>query len=278
MDIIKEIKNERKYTFHSHTQFCDGHATMEEMAIAAISEEFRFYGFSPHSPIPIPSPCNMKSQDVEEYLNEVKHIQIKYANRGCQFYAGMEIDYLGKEWGPALPYFNEIGLDFSIGSVHFIPSQSGDYIDIDGSFDNFKKKMLNNFRRDIDYVVDTFFLQSIDMINAGGFDILGHFDKVGQNASYYAPGIEDGTHYRSLMDEIVDLIIQKKTLIEINTKARQEHGRFFPNEKYWKKLVDSGVPIIVNSDAHRPDRISASRAEAFELLDNMKIQEASKVL
>ncbi|MDE6437989.1 MAG: histidinol-phosphatase, partial [Muribaculaceae bacterium] len=57
--------------------------------------------------------------------------------------------------------------------------------------------------------------------------------------------------------------------IELNTKARTEHGRFFPGERYLPRLVDAGVKILVNSDAHRPDRLDASRAEAFELLDSL---------
>ena len=129
--------------------------------------------------------------------------------------------------------------------------------------------MRDHFRGDIDYVVDTFFSRSRDMIEAGGFDILGHFDKVGQNASYFAPGIEDGSHYRGLVQQLIDMIIERKLTIELNTKAREEHGRFFPGERYLPQLVEGGVTIVVNSDAHRPERIEASREEAFSILDRL---------
>ena len=36
-----------------------------------------------------------------------------------------------------------------------------------------------------------------EMLEKGGFDIVGHFDKVGQNASYFHPGIEDSSFYVS---------------------------------------------------------------------------------
>ncbi|MDE6135684.1 MAG: histidinol-phosphatase [Muribaculaceae bacterium] len=267
MDFDNACGGSRMYNFHSHTQFCDGRASMETMARAAVAEGFKAYGFTPHSPIPLPSPCNMDAERVGEYFDEVERIRKMPEFAACRFLTGMEIDYLGPEWGPSSQYFKDLGLDYSIGSVHFIPSQSGDYVDIDGRFDNFKRKMADHFRGDIDYVVETFFDRSLDMINAGGFDILGHFDKIGQNAGYYAPGIEDGIHYKSRVAELIDRIVARDIVIELNTKARQEHGRFFPGERYLRHLVEAGVRILVNSDAHHPDRINASRAEAFAILD-----------
>ena len=59
MDILSLIGNERRYNFHSHTEFCDGRAQMQAFAAKAVELGFRHYGFSPHSPIPIESPCNM---------------------------------------------------------------------------------------------------------------------------------------------------------------------------------------------------------------------------
>ncbi len=39
-----DLKN-RRYNFHSHTQFCDGHAPMEAFAAAASAAGFSHYGF-----------------------------------------------------------------------------------------------------------------------------------------------------------------------------------------------------------------------------------------
>lgn len=269
MDFNSIISNTRQYTFHSHTQYCDGRATMEEMARAALACGMRHYGFSPHSPITVESPCNMSFDDVPGYLEEVKRISSLPELRDCRFYAAMEIDYLGADWGPANDYFRSLPLDYSIGSVHFIPSQEGIYVDIDGKFVNFEKRMHDYFHNDIEYVVDTFYAQSRAMIEAGGFDILGHFDKIGQNASYYAPGIEDSRFYKDNVESLIGMIVDRRLTIELNTKAREEHGRFFPGERYLPDLIDAGITMLVNSDAHHPDRIDASRAEAFEIIDSI---------
>ena len=269
LDFQLLIKDNPLYTFHSHTQYCDGRATMREMAEAAVAAGFTHYGFSPHSPVPFETPCNMSIEAVPEYFAEYRAIAADPALASCRFYAGMEVDYLGNSWGPANEYFRSIPLDYIIGSVHFIPSPSGEMVDIDGHFDNFSHRMVKYVRNDIEYVVDRFYAQSEAMIEEGGFDILGHFDKIGQNASYYKPGIEQSDFYKAYIDRMIDLIISHDLTIELNTKARIEHGRFFPGEDALRRLRAAGVRILVNSDAHRPECINASRDEALKLLEKL---------
>jgi len=271
IDFINIIGESRRYTFHSHTEFCDGRAQMEAFAREAVSRGFSHYGFSPHSPVPIVSPCNMHRDKVPVYLAEVDRIRKEYGD-SVMFFAGMEVDYLGEEWGPSDKYFQDLPLDYTIGSVHFIPSQKGILVDIDGRFESFVRKMKDFFNGDIRYVVETFYSQSIKMVEAGGFDIIGHLDKVGHNASHYCPGIEDESWYRSLADELVDRVIASGVAVELNTKAKAEHGRFFPSYRLLKRLVKAGVPILVNSDAHVPALIDASRDEAFKLLSSIYSQ------
>lgn len=265
---FKEItKDTHLYNFHSHTQFCDGRAAMAEFAQAAARSGFRHYGFSPHSPVPIQSPCNMSFEQVEEYLAEFRRLKSEYAGE-LNLYCSMEIDYLGSEWGPSNPYFTSLPLDYRIGSVHFIPSSQG-MIDVDGRFESFKGKMERYFDNDIEAVVRSFYAQTNDMISAGGFDIIGHFDKIGHNADHFLPGIESEKWYVNLVNDTIDNIIGSGVAVEINTKALADHHRFFPAPAYWKRLIDSGVTIVVNSDAHYPELINAGREEAIGMLNSL---------
>ena len=270
MDFKKITDSTRNYNFHSHTQFCDGHADMITMARAAVACGMEHYGFTPHSPFPVKSCCNMEAEAVEAYLAEAQRIKELPELSACRFYTGMEIDYVGPEWGASTEYFKSLPLDYSISSVHFIPAQDGELVDTDGKFDGFKKRMADRFRGDIEYVVHTFYEQSKQMLKLGGFDILGHFDKISLNASYYAPGILDSHFYAECFEPYMQMILERKTTVEINTKHFREHGRFFPNERHLPRLVANGNLILVNSDAHQPDRIEASRAEAFAIIDNIK--------
>ena len=57
--------------------------------------------------------------------------------------------------------------------------------------------------------------------------------------------------------------------VEINTKHYGSDGIFYPAPRLWRRLRDAGVTIVVNSDAHDPHAIDASRAEAFSLLNSL---------
>ena len=194
------------YNFHSHTQFCDGRADMAAFADTACKSGFIHYGFSPHSPVPIQSSCNMDFERVEEYFKEYKRLREEYSGK-LNLYCAMEIDYLGSEWGPSNPYFAALPLDYRIGSVHFIPSAEG-MVDVDGRFESFKGKMARYFDNDIESVVRSFYSQTNDMISAGGFDIIGHFDKIGHNADHFLPGIEGEKWYESLVNDTIDNIVE----------------------------------------------------------------------
>lgn len=264
LDFNKLVLNDTLYNFHSHTQFCDGHAPMEEFVTKAIAEGFTHYGFSPHSPIPFESPCNMSFEDVDTYMCEVDRLKSIYGDK-INLYRSMEIDYIDQKWGPSVLYFDSLQLDYKIGSVHFIPLEDV-YVDIDGRFESFKVKMKEYFDNDIKSVVEGFYNQSIKMIEAGGFDIIGHFDKIGHNASHFQEGIEEEPWYEALVLRTLDAIKDKRLIVEINTKAWEDHHRFFPNVRYFERLKQYEIPLLINSDSHHPMLINAGRESAISLL------------
>ena len=55
-------------------------------------------------------------------------------------------------------------------------------------------------------------------------------------------------------------------MVEINSKAYHLYGTFFPNERYFPLLKELGIPVMVNSDAHMPEKINAGRPEALAAL------------
>lgn len=254
-----------RYNFHTHTQFCDGRSPVADTAACAVAAGLQYLGFSPHSPIHIPSPCNMSWDDVPVYRRQVSSLAAKYHGQ-CRIYTGMEVDYLDTAHGPASPVIQDLGLDYTIGSVHFIKTPDGEFVDIDGHFDAFARKVHTYFGGSLRYVVEAFFDASEAMLAQGGFDILGHFDKIAQNASYFQPGVEELEWFDAPLQQYISHIIASGVTVEINTKAYAEHHRFFPHPRHWHKLKQAGVCLIVNSDAHYADRITASRDIALDLL------------
>lgn len=267
MSLIEDIvKSTRHYTLHSHTQWCDGHAPVSEMTASAQACGMKHYGISPHSPVPIASPCNMSARDMSAYFAETARLKELYRGR-MEIHTSLEIDFLGFYWGPHSPYFQNLPLDYRIGSVHFIPAQGGEMVDIDGRYESFKAKMHQHFGDDIAYVVNTFFDQSEKMIELGGFDMIGHLDKVLHNASLHSPGIDSQPWVEERVKRLIEMSVAHNLVIEINTKAWHTAGRMFPDSKWWPLLKELGAVTAVNSDAHCPDLIDAGRAEAYEMLD-----------
>lgn len=268
MDFQQITRETRLYNLHTHTQFCDGHATMEEFVTEAIEQGFTHLGFTPHSPIPIESPCNMTKADVQPYLDELQRLRSMYGNR-IRLYAAMEIDYVAVGEGPANDYFRQLPLDYSIGSVHFIPALNdpSQMVDIDGKFEAFKPKMAKYFDGDIEYVVKTFFSQMMSMVDEGGFDIVGHMDKIGFNASQYRDGIDEEPWYDKLVIDLFENIMDHHLIVEVNTKAWLQRNRFYPNLKYFGMLKHYNAPVVVNSDTHYPTLLNSGRLEALKLLN-----------
>ena len=267
-DIRQLIAESKRYNLHSHTEFCDGRATMEAFARKALELGYDLYGFSPHSPVPIESPCNMHRDKVERYLAEIDRLNAEYGDR-CRFLAGMEVDYLGSLWGPTNEYIAGLPLDYRIGSVHFIPTPDGKLVDCDGSHERFSGYLERYFDNDLRYVVDRYFTLMTEMVEAGGFDIVGHLDKIADNASSVSPGIEDEPWFIANVNRLLDAIISSGVIVEINTKKFAQYNRMFPSPRYWKRLIDGGTTLIVNSDAHVPALIEASRDDVIKMLDNV---------
>lgn len=250
---------------------------MARFVDSAVASGLKHYGFTPHSPIPINSPCNMAESDVNDYIAEFNRLSKQYDGK-INLYLSMEIDYLGEQWGASHPYFSSLPLDYKLSSIHFIPTPDGEMIDVDGRPESFCEKMHRYFDDDIRYVVDKFYSNTLDMIATGGFDIIGHFDKIGFNASNFQPGIEDEKWYRKHIENVIEAVRETDLIVEVNTKAWEAPvgaspeqiasytPRLFPSSHTILRLQSAAIPLMVNSDAHYTERINAGREAAFKIM------------
>ena len=251
--------------YHSHCSFCDGRAPLEEFVKEAISQGFYSYGVSSHAPLPFPTQWTMEWEQMEAYLDEFKNLRSKYADE-IELYVGLEIDYLNEESNPSVARFTELPLDYRIGSVHLLYDAAGEVVDIDCSPAVFKERVDRHFNGDVLRVIRMYFDRLFRMVELGGFDILGHADKMHYNASCYHPGLLDEPWYEALMKDYFSLVASRGYLVEINTKAYDSLGTFYPNSRYWELMKEYQIKVLVNSDAHYPEHINAGRMEALRLL------------
>ena len=256
--------------YHSHCLFCDGRADMEAFIRFAISQGFTSYGVSSHAPLPFNTPWTMEWDQIDNYFAEFAHVKEKYIDK-IEFYVGLEIDYLNEDSNPASACFQELPLDYRIGSVHLLYNDKQEVVDIDVSPTVFKDIVDTHYQGDLDRVIRMYYERQHRMMELGGFDILGHADKMHYNAACYRPGLLDEPWYDALMNDYFAAIAKHGYIVEINTKAFDVYKTFFPNERYFPLIKKLGIPVMVNSDAHYPERINNSRNEALEALQKAGI-------
>ena len=251
--------------YHSHSLYCDGRAGMEDFVRFALSEGFTSYGFSSHAPLPFSTAWTMEWDCMDDYLAEFHRLKTKYAGQ-IELYIGLEIDYLNEESNPSIARFRELPLDYRIGSVQLLYNDKEEVVDVDVTADTFCKIVDEHFGGDVERVVRLYYARLMRMLELGGFDIVGHADKMHYNAACYHPGLLDESWYDVLVKEYFAEIAHYGYQVEVNTKSYHDLGTFYPNERYFSYLHDLGIRVQVNSDSHYPERINNGRPEALQAL------------
>ena len=251
--------------YHSHSEFCDARASMSEIASAAYKAGFKVWGISPHSPICCPSGANMKAEDMDAYLEESFRLKKEYEGK-MKILSGMEIDYISNDFGPHTDYFQSLPLNHRIGSVHFVWNKDGKPVDVDGPAERFLRYLETEYDGDLRYVVEKYFAMELEMLEHGGFDIIGHLDKIGDNGSHAWVELEDQPWYAELVEKVITKAVEKGVIIEINTKKFDTGNRFFPAERWWPLLKKYEAKLVLSTDAHYPDKVAAGYEVALERL------------
>lgn len=252
--------------FHSHCTFCDGRSHPEDFVLFAIGHKFRAYGFSSHSPLPFETFWNMSAIDMPEYLAEINRLKEKYADY-IELYSGLEIDFLDLTYNASIPYFQEQPLDYRISSVHFLPWTTPlleeNMVCIDGPYQEFENGIREHFGGSIRRATEAFFESSMRMVEAGGFDIVGHIDKIYMNGSRHPDFDLQAGWYQKPFLELLDLVAEKGLIVEINCKNKTRKEQTFPHVNAYQELKKRNIPIMVNSDCHFPDLVNDGRTDTL---------------
>jgi histidinol-phosphatase (PHP family) len=255
--------------FHSHCTFCDGHGQPEDYVEAALARHFRAYGFSSHSPLPFETSWNMSACNMPGYILEINRLKEKYSGR-TEIYLGLEIDYLDETYNASIPYFQSLPLDYRIGSLHFLPWRQPlteeNMTCIDGPFALFAAIVKERYGGDVRRITKHFFEVSMQMAETGGFDVVGHPDKIYMNGCL-CPGFDlSADWYRKPFEDYVRLIAEKGYVMEVNTKNFLRKGQTYPSLNSLKLIHKLRIPVMVNSDCHDPALVNDGRDEVLALL------------
>lgn len=262
--------------YHSHTNFCDGTDVPEVYVKAAIAQGMKVYGFSSHAPIPFYE-CKwaMNIESLEEYTLEIARLKQKYEGR-IEILLGLEVDYVPDRMGPTAHFLQTAGLDYSIGSVHFVDGFGTDKgWEIDGPGDIFKKGLHEIFGGDIRKAVTRYFELTRMMLDEDCPYVVGHLDKIKMQNSREHFFHETDQWYRDELRSTLEAIADSGAILEVNTRGiyKKKSQELYPGTWALEQALALDIPVMVNSDAHHPSEIVAEFEAAATILNTVGYKE-----
>jgi histidinol-phosphatase (PHP family) len=257
--------------YHTHTRHCDGNDEPRDFAEAAIRKGMQWLGFSGHNVLPFQTDWTMPEKNLESYLREVREAKARYTGR-LEIFLGIEADYIPGVTSPNHPRIRDLGLDFVLGSVHFVELPGGDHSwTVDGSRQELETGLARVYGGNIRALVERYYALVGEMAEETKPDIIGHFDVVKKNNGSGGLFSEEAPWYRAAVRAALQAVGRSGSVMEINTGGivRNTSGVLYPSEWILEQARRLGIPIMINADAHRPQDIDGYFSEAAALLRSL---------
>lgn len=243
---------------HTHTCYCDGADTPEEIIISAMDKGFESIGFSGHS-FMIHSPMFVKLGDrTEEYKKEVVRLREKYKDQ-MKIYLGLEVEMLSNA--------DLVGYDYLIGSVHYLKIGE-EYVGFDRNEEAVEKVINTYFGGNGMKYAKAYYETLAQLPQYGNFDIIGHFDLVTKHSDNRMFFDISSKEYTNAAIEAAEALAGKIPLFELNTGAiaRGYRKSPYPSITLIKELKRLGFGAVITSDCHNKAMLDCNFDEAAELL------------
>lgn len=247
--------------YHTHTRYCDGKDSPEELVLEAIRLGCEELGFSGHSYVPFDD-CCMTPEGTENYKREIRALREKYAGQ-IKLLLGVEQDYYSPM--PTEDY------DYVIGSVHYV-LKDGEYLPVDLSRESQIALVNEHYAGDFYAFIEDYYALVGDVAEKTGCDIVGHFDlitKFNEDGSLF-----DTAHprYRAAALKALDRLCAAPVLFEINTGAIARGYRTtpYPEPFLLKELQRRQKQLILSSDCHDRRFLLCGLCELNEVISGIR--------
>ena len=232
---------------HTHTSFCDGKNTPEEMVLSAIEKGLKTIGLVVHAYIPGATYC-VSEAGAEEFKKQVGALKEKYKDK-ITVLCGVETDYFSN--------MSLKGFDYVIGSVHYFCLNDKIY-DVDHSEKMFVQTVNDIFDGDYYAAVENYYSFVGDILEKTNADIIGHFDlvtKFNQDDKLFSTS---HPRYITAVNNALDKLIKANKPFEINTGAisRGYRKEPYPSGDIIKNIKAKGGKFILSSDSHNAKNIA----------------------
>ncbi len=245
-----------KTNLHTHTRFCDGKHTAEEVVLAAIDANMEILGFSEHCCSGVDGVFGMKAENVPLYRAEIERLKREYRDR-IHILLGIEQDiYAGT---PTLPY------EYVIGSVHYVYAD-GEYCPVDYSAEHTVKTVNEHYGGDILAYARAYYESVARVADVTSCDIVGHFDLLIKFNEDGRMIDESDPKYVRYALEALDALLEKDVVFEVNTGAISRGYRQtpYPSPLILRRIAEKKGRVTLSSDAHNKDHLLCAFDVALE--------------
>ena len=229
---------------HTHTTYCDGKDTPEDMVKAAIEKGLTTIGFSVHSYTDFDTSYCIKEEKVQEYKREINRLKQVYKDK-IEILCGAELDLFHT--------MNTSGLDYKIGSVHYVKTCDGlEPIDMsEQAFLKIAEKMCGFYEMAESYY------ENVARLGEVNPDIIGHFDLVTKYNEGDRLFDTKNSRYVAAWKKAADALIPLNVPFEINTGAISRGVRKtpYPAPEIIDYLKEKGAKLILNGDTHAKENL-----------------------
>lgn len=246
-----------KQNLHTHSIYCDGRDTVDEMVQEAVRKGFTVLGFSGHGPC-TEDECAMSEDGLEHYIRDVKNAREKYRDQ-IRIFLGIEEDMLQR-----IPSKEPYG--FVIGSKHFI-TVKGQIMSVDYS-EAVSREILELFDGDFTAFARAYYEDLRKMADFTEVDIVGHLDllmKFNEDESF---GSFTDPEYLDCARACIDDLVDAGKILEVNTGAVARGYRTmpYPERHLLSYIRERGGKILLNSDCHDRRMLDCCYRESLDLI------------
>lgn len=248
------------YDSHMHTPLCK-HAVGTPTQYVQAAKDAGLEGIiiTDHSPMPawFDPEVRMELEELPFYHALLERVRAEAGD----FYVGIGLE---ADYHPGTEYFvkrllSRYPYDYIIGSVHYLGAWP---------FDN--PRYASEFEeRDLREVYRAYFKLVAEAARTGLFHAIGHLD-LPKVMGYRPP---EG--YADLAEEALEVIAGEGLALDVNTAGwRKKAGEIYPSPALLERARALGIPVVLGSDAHRPEDVAHRFSDAIGILRSVGYTEA----
>lgn len=257
--------------FHTHTTYSDGKDVPVAYVKEALDQNIPAIGFSDHAPIPLDCTWTMQKGQATNYIEEINSLKATYKGQ-VEIYCGLEVDYIPGLSSPSSSFIKSLGLDYTIGAIHFVdafPDNTPWAVDSGPSV--WKVGIRQIFNDSVQQAITRYFELTREMVNHSNPTIIAHLDRIKKNntnSKYYS---ESEPWYIQQIELTLEAIAAAGSILEVNTKGiyRSKSADPYPSKWVLAKAYELNIPIHLAADAHHPYLITGGFEEALEIISSV---------